>query len=319
MPVTIRNRMQPGMGAEMGKETPRPIRPQGVSSRLPFLLFVALVAALFIGYRYVTDSEMYRTAETFVRQNEEIRTTFGEVRNCHLWFPFKVDFPDDTPRIQLILQVEGVKADTAAYVTLTREGTKWRVVAASYEDGRGQIRPLLKEEKSPAARGKAGQTAAPQTKPKAKSSSEGEELKKGHKAYGEKNFDQAIAAYDRAILLAPESFDAFYWRGRAFAEKGLDDKALADMKKTVELRPSHVAAWRRLGYLQGKNNRFDDCVASLTKAIDLQADHAWTYYNRGHCYFKKGDLAKALEDAKKSCSLGLKDGCRIAEQIKARK
>jgi hypothetical protein len=170
MPGAIKNRMQPGMGAEMGKETPRPIRPQGVSSRLPFLLFVVLVAALFIGYRYVTDSEMYRTAEMFVRQNEEIRTTFGEVRNCRLWFPFKVDFPDDTPRIHLTLQVEGAKADTVAYVTLMREGTKWRVVAASYDDGRGQIRPLLKVEKFPAAKGKAGQTAAPQTKPKAKSS-----------------------------------------------------------------------------------------------------------------------------------------------------
>ena len=166
MPVTIRKRMQPGMGTEMVKETPRPIRPQGVSSRLPLLLFVALVAALFIGYRYVTDSEMYRMAETFVRQNEEIRTTFGEVRNCRLWFPFTVDFPDDAPRVHLTLQIEGAKADTAAYVTLTREGTKWRVVAASYEDGRGQIRPLLKVEKSPAAKGKAGQTAVPQTKPR---------------------------------------------------------------------------------------------------------------------------------------------------------
>jgi len=296
-----------------------PIRPQGVSSRLPFLLFVALVAALFIGYRYFMDSDLYRTAETFVRQNEEIRTAFGEVRHCRLWFPFKVDFPDDAPRIHLTLQVEGAKADTEAYVTLTREGTKWRVVAASYKDGRGQIRPLLKMEKPAAAKGKAGQTAAPQTKPKAKGSPEGEELKKGHKAFREKNFDQAIAAYDRAILLAPDSFAAHYWRGRAFAEKGLDDKALADMQKTVQLRPDHVGAWRWLGHLQAKNNRFDDCVASLTKAIDLQADHAWTYHNRGRCYFKKGDFAKALEDAKKSCSLGLKDGCRIAEQIKAGK
>ena len=170
MPVTIRKRMQPGMGTEMVKETPRPIRPQGVSSRLPLLLFVALVAALFIGYRYVADSEMYRTAEAFVRQNAEIRNAFGEVRRCRLWFPFKVDFPGDTLRIHLTLQVEGAKADTVAYVTLTREGSKWRVVAASYEDGRGQIRQLLKAEKPAAAGGKAKQPAAPQTKSEAKSS-----------------------------------------------------------------------------------------------------------------------------------------------------
>ena len=98
--------------------------------------------------------------------------------------------------------------------------------------------------------------------------------------YREKNFDQAIAAYDRAILLAPDSFDAFYWRGRVFVEKGRGDRALADMQKTVALRPDHVNAWRWFGYLQGKNNRFDECIASLTKAVDLKPDHGWTLFNR---------------------------------------
>ncbi|MBN2439177.1 MAG: hypothetical protein JXL20_11335 [Deltaproteobacteria bacterium] len=155
-------------GVERNPDKMGPIRPRGISSRMPFLLFVAFVAALFIGHRYVTDSELYRTAETFVRQNGEIRTAFGEVHNCRLWFPFNIDFPDDAPRVHLTLQVEGAKADTEAYVTLTREGTKWRVVAASYKDVRGQIRPLMKTEKPAAAKGKVRQTAAPQSQPKAK-------------------------------------------------------------------------------------------------------------------------------------------------------
>jgi hypothetical protein len=87
----------------------------------------------------------------------------------------------------------------------------------------------------------------------------------------------------------------------------------------MENRPDHVSARRWFGYLQTKNGRFDDCIVSLTKAIDLQADDAWTCYDRGCCYFGKGDMAKALEDANRSCSLGLKDGCRIAGQIKAAK
>ena len=155
MQTDVRNVGLPEEGMERNPDKPAPIRPQGVSARLSLLLFIAIVAALFIGYRYVTDSEMYRTAETFVRQNEEIRTAFGEVRRCRLWFPFNVDFPDDVPRIHLTLKIEGAKADTTAYVALTREKTKWRVVAASYEDGRGQIRPLLKMEKPAAAKGRA--------------------------------------------------------------------------------------------------------------------------------------------------------------------
>jgi hypothetical protein len=159
MQTGVRNVKMPAEGMDRNPDKTGPIRPRGVSSRMPFLLFVALVAAFFIGYHYVTDSDLYRTAETFVRQNEEIRTAFGEVRHCRLWFPFKVDFPGDAPRIHLTLQVEGAEADTEAYVTLTREGTKWRVVAASYKDGRGQIRPLMKIEKFSSAKGKTGKSS----------------------------------------------------------------------------------------------------------------------------------------------------------------
>jgi hypothetical protein len=132
----------PETAVETNPDKPGPIRPQGVSPRLSLILLIAIVAALAIGYRYVTDSEMYRTAETFVRQNDAIRNTFGEVRRCRLWFPFSVDFPDNAPRIHMTLKIEGAKADTNVYVTLARKGAKWHVVAASYGDGRGQVRPL---------------------------------------------------------------------------------------------------------------------------------------------------------------------------------
>jgi tetratricopeptide (TPR) repeat protein len=304
-------------GMAKNPDKPGPIRPQGISIRLSLLLFIAVVAALFIGYRYVADSEIYRTAETFVRQNEEIRASFGEVRKCRLWFPFKVDFTDGALRVHLTLQVEGAKADTVAYIAMMKDGAKWRVVAASYRDGRGQIRLLLKMETPVTAKGKMGETAAQQSQPKTKIAPEDEEMKRGHQAFRDRKFDQAMAAYEKAVLLAPGSFIAHYWRGRTFAEKGLDEKALADMQKTVELRPDYVFAWRWLGYLQAKKSRYDDCIVSLTKAINLQAGHAWTYYNRGRCHYKKGNLSKAFEDANKSCSLGLKEGCMIARQIKA--
>jgi len=87
----------------------------------------------------------------------------------------------------------------------------------------------------------------------------------------------------------------------------------------VKLRPDDVGTWRLLGFLQGKNDRFDDCVASLSKAIELKPDQGWTFYNRSRCYFKKGDKAKAVADAQRSCSLGVKEGCKVAVQIREEK
>jgi len=154
MPGAIKMVLLPGMSAGSRKDGTRPIRPQGVSSRLPFILFVALVVGLFIGYRHITESEPYRTAEAFVRQSAEIKNAVGEVHDCRLWFPFKVDFPDDAPRIHLTLAVEGAKASTKVSVTLTLDREKWRVVAAAYEDQKGMIRPLLKAGKPAAPAGK---------------------------------------------------------------------------------------------------------------------------------------------------------------------
>ncbi len=140
-----------GEGGERGEPSPRPIRPKGASSRLPFLLFIAVLAGLFIGYRSLTDSEFYRTAETFIRQSPELKEAVGEVRSCRLWFPLRVDLPDDKPRAHIVLAVDGEKASTKVQVALIRENEKWRVVAAAYEDPKGALRPLLKGEKPPAA------------------------------------------------------------------------------------------------------------------------------------------------------------------------
>jgi len=146
----MREPIQPGKGREPRSEPPRPVRPRGISSRLPFLLFLAIAAVLLMGYRYVTGSEPYRMAEDFVRQNAEIKKEIGEVSDCRLWFPLKVDFPGDVPRLQLTLAVRGEKDSTKVQVEMIRDRGKWRIVAAAYEDRKGMLRPLLKAEKIPA-------------------------------------------------------------------------------------------------------------------------------------------------------------------------
>jgi len=140
-----------GEGGERWEQSPRPIRPKGASSRLPFLLFIALLAGLFIGYRSMTGSELFRTAEKFVRQSPELKEAVGEVHSCRLWFPLHFDMPGDKPRAHLTLAVDGKKASTKVQVALLWENGKWRVVTAAYEDRKGKLRPLLKEEKTPAA------------------------------------------------------------------------------------------------------------------------------------------------------------------------
>jgi hypothetical protein len=159
MPVVIQDMKPPGTGAGGRAEgQPGPIRPRGALLHRPFLLLIALAIALFIAYDSFTESEPYRVAEAFVRQDAEIRNALGEVRTCRLWFPFRVDFSGDAPRLHLTLRIEGAKADMWVFLTLRQDRETWRVAVASYEDGRGMIRPLIKAEKS--SRSRAGKEPA---------------------------------------------------------------------------------------------------------------------------------------------------------------
>jgi tetratricopeptide (TPR) repeat protein len=51
-------------------------------------------------------------------------------------------------------------------------------------------------------------------------------------------YDEAIQSYDQSIKLAPKWEDSFYHRACAYAGKGDKTNALADLKQAIELQPS---------------------------------------------------------------------------------
>jgi hypothetical protein len=126
---------------------PEPIRPKGVSSRLPLLALMILLAVLFIGYRSVIESQAWRSVEAFFRQNQEVRAAVGEVRACRPWYPLKVDFTGEALLIQVAVRIEGTKGERKGHILLKYEGGDWAVVAAALDDGQGRARPLARRGK----------------------------------------------------------------------------------------------------------------------------------------------------------------------------
>jgi hypothetical protein len=124
-----------------------PIRPKGVSARLPLLVLVTLLALLFIGYRSVIESQAWRAVETFFRQNQEVKAAVGEVRTCRPWYPLKVDFSNEVLLLQVTVRITGTKGERRGYVLLKYERGSWDVAAAALDDGRGRARSLLERGK----------------------------------------------------------------------------------------------------------------------------------------------------------------------------
>ena len=139
---------------------------------------------------------------------------------------------------------------------------------------------------------------------------------KGRRLHNQRSYQEALAEFNKAIEIDPQSAEVHYWRGRTLVNLGRLDQGEDDFKTAVKLKPDYSDAYDILGWLAAKQGRAEEGIAYLTKSIALKPDNAWAFYNRSSLLFAKGDLAGAMKDAEKACSLGYQDGCKAYETYK---
>lgn len=107
------------------------------------------------------------------------------------------------------------------------------------------------------------------------------------------NFDQARAAYTRAVELDPTLTDAWLYLGVAHQQQGRYDLAVSDYRtglqadpENIELRVALVTALRNQG-------RLDEAIEEAKAALRINANSLPMYNNLGLAYIERGDLALA--------------------------
>ncbi len=98
----------------------------------------------------------------------------------------------------------------------------------------------------------------------------------------------AIAEYSRAIELDRQFADAYNNRAVAFFNQKEYQAAIADLTKSLEIRPS-AFAFNNRGNAYLLLNKTSEGIADLTAALSL-SPAAETYYNRGQAYQQDNKL-----------------------------
>jgi tetratricopeptide (TPR) repeat protein len=142
-------------------------------------------------------------------------------------------------------------------------------------------------------------------------------VRKGYDHYKENRLKKAQDELSQAIEIDPENAEAYFWRARTFIRMGQYDDAIGDLKTVVDLNPRYSPAYDNLGWLFMRRDKYDESLIHLNKSIELQPDSGWAHYMRSRIFFKKGDLQKALENAKTACKLDYKDACRDAKSYES--
>jgi Tfp pilus assembly protein PilF len=141
-------------------------------------------------------------------------------------------------------------------------------------------------------------------------------LLKGYRLHRQKNYKEALTELNKAIEADPKNAEAYYWRGRTLVNLERLDQGIADFKAAVKFKPDYAEAYDNLGWLASKRGEVDEGIAYLTKSIEFKPENAWAFHYRSRLFFSKGDVAGAMKDAEKACSLGYQDGCKAYETYK---
>jgi len=99
--------------------------------------------------------------------------------------------------------------------------------------------------------------------------------------------EEALAAYDRALEIKPDSVGAYYNRGNACAKlKCLDDAEKA-YRRALELKPDFVDASVALGAVLEELDKPEEAIASYRKALEFKPDYAEVYFNLGGLFVRQ--------------------------------
>ena len=159
--------------------------------------------------------------------------------------------------------------------------------------------------------------------------------------YGNR-MEEAISAYDTAIVVKPDFWEAVYNRGilkselkdykgaiadfdkaielgfnsaavychRASAKALLDeyDAAISDYDKVIELKPDFAEAYNIRGILRSELGQHDEALADYTEAIRIKPDYAEAYAYRGVLKTHLGRINKARSDFQTALELAEQQG-----------
>jgi tetratricopeptide (TPR) repeat protein len=85
-------------------------------------------------------------------------------------------------------------------------------------------------------------------------------------------YEEAIAALEQSIALAPRFSPAYNLRGKAYAILGKLEEAARDFESVIHLSPGQAKGYKNLGFLRLLQGRHEAAIHWLSKALTLAPD-----------------------------------------------
>ena len=132
-------------------------------------------------------------------------------------------------------------------------------------------------------------------------------FKWGNTQYLQKQYNKAIAEYNKAILTKPDYAEAYLNRGSAKADLGQYFAAIEDFNKVLQLKPDYTIAYYNRGVAAAYLGQHAAAISDFDKALQLKPDYAEAYNNRGVSKKNLGKYFDAIADYNQAIRLNPDD------------
>jgi tetratricopeptide (TPR) repeat protein len=159
----------------------------------------------------------------------------------------------------------------------------------------------------PIQRAEPAATTPAEPKPESSTTAFMEPSAAGSVAYGEGEYDRALALYQDAVRKNPDDAEAWSNIGQVLVRLNRAAEAVPNFERAIAILPSRWAYHFNLARAHGLLNDWPKAIESYRAAQQLYPDDYAIAFNLGSALRKAGDHAGAVEQFKKAVSLDPQD------------
>jgi tetratricopeptide (TPR) repeat protein len=141
-----------------------------------------------------------------------------------------------------------------------------------------------------------------------------EHIMEGNRLREQGQYQEAIAAFDKAIELDPKHSTPYNNKGSVLNKLGKYEEAIAAYDKAIELDPKNAFAYNNKGVVLGNADKYVEAFALFDKAIELDPKYAMAYTNKGNVLNHLGRNKEAIAVCDKA--IGIDPKLAIAYIVK---
>ncbi len=122
----------------------------------------------------------------------------------------------------------------------------------------------------------------------------GDYAKQGDACFFENRYEDAIAAYDRALQIQPDLADTWNNRGVVLTRMQRYQEAIASYEEATKIRANYPDAWNNRGVVLLELQKYQEAIACYEQAIQAKPDYADAWNNRGVAFSKMQQYEQAV-------------------------